>query len=54
MARYLIQNSIWWIEYVGLSGIRMDTYPYPDPDMMSEWTREVMVEYPYFNIVGEE
>ena len=54
MARYLIQNSIWWIEYVGLSGIRMDTYPYPDPDMMAEWTREVMVEYPDFNIVGEE
>lgn len=54
MARYLIQNSIWWIEYVGLSGIRMDTYPYPDPEMMAEWTREVMIEYPDFNIVGEE
>ena len=54
MARYLIQNSIWWIEYVGLSGIRMDTYPYPDPQMMAEWTREVMIEYPDFNIVGEE
>jgi len=54
MARYLIQNSIWWIEYVGLSGIRMDTYPYPDPEMMAEWTREVMAEYPDFNIVGEE
>jgi len=42
MARYLIQNSIWWIEYVGLAGIRMDTYPYPDPEMMADWTREVM------------
>ncbi len=54
MARYLIQNSIWWIEYVGLAVIRMDTYPYPDPEMMAEWTREVMAEYPHFNIVGEE
>jgi glycosidase len=54
LARYLIQNSIWWIEFVGLSGIRMDTYPYPDPNMMAEWTREVMIEYPDFNIVGEE
>ncbi|MEI7421993.1 MAG: glycoside hydrolase family 13 protein [Prolixibacteraceae bacterium] len=54
MATYLIQNSIWWIEYVGLAGIRMDTYPYPDPEMMAEWTREVMIEYPHFNIVGEE
>ncbi|MCE1197828.1 MAG: glycoside hydrolase family 13 protein [Marinilabiliales bacterium] len=54
MARYLIQNSIWWIEYIGLAGIRMDTYPYPDPQMMAQWTKEVMNEYPHFNIVGEE
>lgn len=54
LAKYLIQNSIWWIEYVGLDGIRMDTYPYPDMNMMAEWTYEVMKEYPNFNIVGEE
>ncbi len=54
MANYLIQNSIWWIEYVGLDGIRMDTYPYPDKQMMSDWTKKVMDEYPNFNIVGEE
>lgn len=51
---YLIFNTIWWIEYVDLAGIRMDTYPYPDKDFMSRWTCEVMREYPYFNIVGEE
>jgi glycosidase len=54
LANYLIQNSIWWIEYVGLDGIRMDTYPYPDKQMMSDWTHKVMTEYPNFNIVGEE
>lgn len=54
MADYLIQNAIWWIEYAGISGIRMDTYPYPDKDFMSRWTCEVMSEYPNFNIVGEE
>jgi len=54
MATYLIQNSIWWIEYVGLAGIRMDTYPYPDKYMMSEWNKRVLKEYPDFNIVGEE
>jgi len=54
MAEYLIQNSIWWIEYAGLAGIRMDTYPYPDKDMMAEWNRRVLSEYPDFNIVGEE
>lgn len=53
-ARYLIQNSIWWIEYAGLSGIRQDTYSYSDKDFMSQWTCEIMNEYPDFSIVGEE
>jgi glycosidase len=54
MATYLIQNSIWWIEYAGLDGIRQDTWPYPDKEMMAEWTKSVLEEYPHFNIVGEE
>jgi glycosidase len=54
MEKYLIQNSIWWIEYVGLEGIRQDTWPYPDKDMMANWTKQVLNEYPNFNIVGEE
>lgn len=54
MAKYLIQNTLWWIEYSGISGIRMDTYPYPDMYFMSDWTKAVMEEYPNFNIVGEE
>ncbi|MEM8899678.1 MAG: glycoside hydrolase family 13 protein [Bacteroidota bacterium] len=54
MAQYLLQNSIWWVEYLGLSGIRMDTYPYPDEEYMTAWTREMMEEYPDLNIVGEE
>lgn len=54
MATYLIQNSIWWTEYTGLSGIRMDTYPYPDKEMMACWNRRMTEEYPGFSIVGEE
>ncbi len=54
MAKYLIQNSIWWIEYAGLGGIRMDTYPYPNKDFLSDWTCAIMKEYPNFSIVGEE
>ena len=50
---YLIQNSIWWIEYAGLQGIRMDTYPYPDKEAMAVWVQRIMKEYPHFNIVGE-
>lgn len=54
MAKYLIQNSIWWIEYSGVDGIRMDTYPYPDKAFMSDWTCQVQNEFPFFNTVGEE
>ena len=54
MAKYIIQNSIWWIETIGLSGIRQDTYPYPDKDFMSNWAGAIMAEYPNFSIVGEE
>lgn len=50
---YLIQNSIWWIEYAGINGIRMDTYPYADMEAMARWNRAVAREYPRFNIVGE-
>jgi glycosidase len=52
-AVYLIQNTLWWIEYAGIDGIRMDTEPYPDKMFMSRWAKEVIDEYPSFNIVGE-
>ena len=51
--RYLIQNSIWWIETVGIDGIRMDTYPYADRKAMALWMRVLGEEYPNFNTVGE-
>ena len=53
VAKYLIQNSIWWIEYSGVDGIRQDTYPYADYDMMVDWIEAVEKEYPSYNIVGE-
>lgn len=53
VARYQIQSSIWWIEYAGINGIRQDTHSYADFDFMSQWCKEVLDEYPYFNIVGE-
>jgi len=54
MAKYIIQNSIWWIETLQLEGIRQDTYPYPDKDFMAKWAGAIMNEYPGFSIVGEE
>lgn len=54
VANYLIQNSIWWIEYAHLSGLRVDTYGYSNTDFLSRWSGAVMAEYPKLNLVGEE
>ena len=50
---YLVQNSIWWIETVGIDGIRMDTYPYAYEGPMARWMKRLDNEYPNFNVVGE-
>ncbi len=51
--KYLVQNSIWWVEYANLDGIRMDTHPYPEKEAMAEWLKWLFSEYPNFNVVGE-
>jgi len=53
LMKYLTQNSIWWIESSKINGIRMDTYPYADMRSMAQWAKDVLREYPNFNIVGE-
>ena len=53
VATYLIQNSIWWVETVGINGIRMDTYPYAYAAPMARWMKQLNEEYPNFNTVGE-
>jgi len=54
LARYLIQNTIWWIETLGLSGLRVDTYPYSDKTFLTQWNAALKAEYPDLNSVGEE
>ena len=54
LARYLIQNTIWWIETLGLSGLRVDTYPYSDKPFLTQWNAALKAEYPDLNSVGEE
>jgi len=54
LATYLVQNSIWWVEYAGLTGLRVDTYPYSDRGFLTEWSRRLTEEYPRLGIVGEE
>jgi len=53
LAEFLIQNTIWWIEFTGIDGIRQDTYPYSYKDFMAEWMQRILEEYPDFNVVGE-
>jgi len=51
--KYFQQWAVWWIEYAGLDGLRVDTYPYNEPVPMSQWCKAVTDEYPNMNIVGE-
>lgn len=53
LLRYFEQWAIWWIEWSGLDGFRVDTYPYNEKEPMSQWCKAVTDEYPNFNIVGE-
>lgn len=53
LSTYLIQSTIWWIEYARIDGIRQDTHPYMDPEFSSRWCKELTDEYPDFNIAGE-
>lgn len=53
MLRYFEQWALWWIEYSGLDGFRVDTYPYNEKVAMSQWCAAVRRDFPNFNIVGE-
>ena len=53
LSRYLIQNSIWWIEYSGIDGIRIDTQPYSFKEFITDWSSAIFDEFPNFNVVGE-
>jgi neopullulanase len=53
LKKYLIQNTLWWIEYAGIDGIREDTYPYNDQKYLANWAEAILNEYSNFNIVGE-
>lgn len=53
LARYLIQNTLWWIAYAQLSGIRIDTYPYPDLHFMTNLVHEIKKYFPDVFVFGE-
>ncbi|MEJ7667040.1 MAG: alpha-amylase family glycosyl hydrolase [Hymenobacter sp.] len=53
VATYLIQNFLWWVEYTGLDGYRVDTYPYSDPTFLMHWGKAILDEYPRLGMFGE-
>lgn len=53
VAKYLTQNYLWWLEYAGIDGFRIDTYPYNDPQFMSDWVQAVRKAFPNVSIFGE-
>ena len=53
LANYLIQNHVWWAEYSGHDGYRIDTYAYCDQDFMAEWGRRIQHELPGVSFFGE-
>jgi glycosidase len=53
VANYLIQQAVWWVEYAGIDGLRIDTYTYSDQTFMSRWCKELLEEYPTLGMFGE-
>ena len=53
VARYLIQNTLWWIGTTGLDGIRMDTWQYVPNSFWRDWNAALKKEFPNFTVVGE-
>ena len=54
VADYLVQNAIWWIEYLGLRGLQVDFLSYADKHFVTEWVRRILQEYPEFSVIGNE
>jgi len=50
---YLIQNTIWWMEFTNLDALRVDTYSYNEKEGIAKWTKAIMDEYPKTSMVGE-
>jgi glycosidase len=53
VARYLIQNTLWWIGVSGIDGIRQDTLPYAPRTFWRDWMAAIKREYPKLRVAGE-
>ncbi len=53
LAKYLIQNSIWWVLAGEIDAYRIDTYSYPDQKFMADLNKALRDEFPNFFLFGE-
>jgi neopullulanase len=53
VARYLIQNALWWVGMTGFDGIRQDTLPYVPRRFWADWSAALHREYPKLTLLGE-
>ena len=53
VARFLIQNSIWWAEKFAVDGFRIDTYTYSDQEFMAQLGKRMHREFEDFFSFGE-
>jgi len=53
VARYINQNTLWWLGMSGIDGIRQDTWPYVPRTFWRDWMSAIKREYPTVKVVGE-
>lgn len=53
VAKYIIQNTLWWVGMSGMDGIRQDTWPYVPRAFWRDWMNAIKREYPSLKVVGE-
>ncbi|MDQ6829706.1 MAG: alpha-amylase family glycosyl hydrolase [Gemmatimonadota bacterium] len=53
VARYIVQNTLWWAGVSGIDGIRQDTWPYVPRRFWRDWMTAIKREYPSMRVVGE-
>lgn len=53
VARYLIQNTLWWLATAKLDGIRVDTYPYSELDFLKRLNHRLKLTFPRVFLFGE-
>jgi len=53
VSRYLIQNTIWWVEEAGADGIRIDTFPYVGRPFWHDYHDALHAIFPRLTSVGE-